>query len=90
MNATNPLPVVRERARGTTAKKSGTSIPEANVRLVPPRRPGEAVLAIVPRCPYCQGRHTHGVGTDLRRPLLGTRVSHCQSGDYALVPAVLS
>jgi hypothetical protein len=90
VNATNPLPVVRERARGTTAKKSGTSIPEAAVRLVPPTRPGRAVLAVVDHCPYCQGRHTHGAGTDGRRPLLGTRVSHCQHGDYVLTVGVLT
>jgi hypothetical protein len=74
----------------TPATASREKVPQANVRLVPPRRPGEVVTAVVERCPYCQGRHTHGAGTDVRRPLLGTRVSHCQHGDYVLTVGVLT
>lgn len=50
--------------------------PEVVVRLVPPARSHpESWLAIVPRCPYCSTRHTHGAGKD--GTTLGHRTAHC-------------
>jgi hypothetical protein len=46
----------------------------------------------VMRCPFCQGRHSHG-GGDGPEPALGFRASHCatrESGTYELVPAAES
>jgi hypothetical protein len=56
-------------------------------RLVPPARPGRAVLAVVDHCPLCGRPHVHGAGVDLLRPHLGLRVAHCGRGGYELVPA---
>ena len=38
------------------------------------QRPGGACdMWIIPRCPYCKGRHHHGAGQGLRR-------AHCAAG----------
>ncbi len=47
-------------------------------------------LWIVPRCPWCGKRHTHGAGCTQDNPLdfLGHREAHCLNGsgrDYVLV-----
>lgn len=45
-------------------------------------------LWVVPTCPLCGGKHTHGGGSyqDDPREMLGHRIAHCGTGgDYHLV-----
>lgn len=51
------------------------AITEAPAILTPPDRPGRPWLWIIPSCPLCGSRHTHGAGLDGNRS--GTRVAHC-------------
>jgi len=41
--------------------------------------------AIKIRCPYCKAIHKHGGGNSTGIPYLGSRASHCSSGEYKMV-----
>lgn len=61
---------------------------QAYAILAPPRRPGHPWTWIIPTCPYCGSRHTHGAGHDGNRA--GTRIAHCHTSTprptYRLTP----
>jgi hypothetical protein len=60
---------------------SSDEVPIALCVIEPATRPGEANHLIIPACPLCGGRHTHGGGAYGTNPryLLGPRVAHCSN-----------
>ncbi|MBF8187311.1 hypothetical protein ITP53_16540 [Nonomuraea sp. K274] len=65
-----------------------TRTTEAPAILTPPRRRNGPWLWIIPSCPFCGSRHTHGAGRDGNRS--GSRVAHCTTSSpkpsYRLTP----
>ena len=59
-----------------------TMVPEAPAVLQRHERGG--YLWVIPRCPFCRRKHTHGGGATGEDPraYLGGRVAHCGTGEW--------
>lgn len=87
-NALDALRETMDEAAGCSADYSASTVkhyPEAEAVL---QETDQCYLWIVPDCPLCGGKHTHGGGalSNDPRELLGHRVAHCAVvGGYVLV-----